>query len=158
MRTCRPAASFQLVGSSGACSRATSWVWEARSSLIIHTRYPSGHSLWGRRGERRSITGAQGIQGRLRLQSQYVIPGSCHPSELTWVCLFYLLKPNKAEGSPVICYGWDSGFPPHQGLLYQHPQKNHRERDTLWPLLGGGHPGWSPETHSQWQRVLPCSV
>lgn len=77
MRTCRPAALFQSAGSSGPCSGVTCWVWEASSSLIIHTRHPSGHSLWGRGGERWSITEAQGLLGGLRHQPLHVT--MCNP-------------------------------------------------------------------------------
>lgn len=69
MRTCRPAAWFRLVQSSGACSGVTSRVWEVRSSFIVHTMHPSGHGLRGRRGERGSITETQDNPCGLRPQS-----------------------------------------------------------------------------------------
>lgn len=143
MRTCRPAAWFRLAGSSGACSRVTSRVWEVRSSLIIHTKHPSGHGLRGRRGERGSITETQDIPCGLRPQSLPATehgPQSLHPLELTQVCPFHISKPKEAEGSVVTTCSWDTSFPA-RGPVFAPPEKPWRE------ILSGlclGSPGWSP--------------
>lgn len=120
MRTCRPAAWFRLAGSSGVCSGVTSRAWEVRSSLIIHSKRPSGHGLRGRRGERGSITKAHNILCGLRPQSLAGTkhnPRSVHPLELTQVCPFHLSKPKEAEGSLVTTCSWDTSFPAGAPIL-----------------------------------------
>lgn len=62
MRTCRLAALFQVVGSSGARSGVTSRVYKARSPLIICTRHPSG---WGLQDGREEVRFSAGIPGQV---------------------------------------------------------------------------------------------
>lgn len=144
MRTCRPAASFRLVGSSGACSGLTSSrVWEVRSSLIIHTKHPSGHSLQGRWGERWSITEAQGILRGLRPQSPPMtkhnpwIPPSLRMYSGVSLASF---QPKEVEGSPVTTCCWDTSFPAGSPVSAP-PEKLWRE--TL-PSLCLGKPRLEP--------------